>query len=245
MTILALIPARGGSKRIPGKNIKHLGDHPLIAYSIAAALQAETVDRTIVTTDAPDIARISRDYGAETPFLRPDAIAQDMSTDWEAFQHALQWLDENEGYRPDLIIHLRPTVPLRPPGLIDQAVQTLLQAPSADSVRSLIPFEPTPYKMWRMAADGFIKPVAEIPGLPEAYNMPGQKLPQAYLHSGHVDVIRWSVVMEKRSMTGQNIMPILVDPVYTGDIDTPDDWSQTEQRLNYLQRPYTQPIARS
>lgn len=242
--ILALIPARGGSKRIPDKNIKLLGAHPLLAYSVAAGLQAARVSRVIVTTDSPTIADIGRAYGAEVPFLRPSAISQDASTDLEAFHHALGWLAENENYRPDIVVHLRPTIPFRPPNLVDEAIEQLVNHPHAHSIRTLVPFSLTPYKMWRKVADGFIQPVAELPGLPEAHNFPAQQLPTTYLHSGHVDVMCWSVIMEQRSMTGQNVLPLFVDPHYTVDIDVPEDWQQAENLLKTLQLPYITPDER-
>ena len=115
MEILALIPARGGSKSIPRKNIRPLAGHPLIAYSIAAGRQSNLVTRTIVSTDDEEIARIARQYGAETPFLRPAEFAQDNTTDFPVFTHALSWLKEHEGYQPEIVVQLRPTSPIRPP----------------------------------------------------------------------------------------------------------------------------------
>ena len=113
--VLAIIPARGGSKGIPRKNIRPFAGYPLIAYSIAAGLQAKTVTRVIVTTDDDEIAEVARSYGAETPFLRPAELAQDLTTDLPVFQHALNWLASHEDYHPDVIVHLRPTSPVRPP----------------------------------------------------------------------------------------------------------------------------------
>jgi N-acylneuraminate cytidylyltransferase len=150
MEILALIPARGGSKSIPHKNIKLLAGHPLIAYSIAAAQQSRLVSRTIVSTDDDEIACTAQSYGAEAPFLRPEEYARDDSTDLPVFTHALHWLKEKEGYQPDLVVQLRPTSPLRPPDCIDQAVQVLLDHPDADAVRGVIPSAQNPYKMWHI-----------------------------------------------------------------------------------------------
>src|SRR5512140_3943973 len=111
---LAIIPARGGSKGIPRKNIRDVAGYPLIAYSIAAGLQARTVTRVIVSTDDEEIAAVAREWGAETPFLRPAEFAQDKTTDLPVFEHALKWLEEVEGYHPDVIVQLRPTSPIRP-----------------------------------------------------------------------------------------------------------------------------------
>jgi CMP-N-acetylneuraminic acid synthetase len=111
---LALIPARGGSKGIPRKNIKSFAGYPLIAWSIAAAKQSSLVTRVIVSTDDEEIAAVAREWGAETPFLRPDELAQDKTTDLPVFEHALKWLEDVEGYRPDIVVQLRPTSPFRP-----------------------------------------------------------------------------------------------------------------------------------
>ena len=135
---LALIPARAGSKSIPNKNIQPFHGHPLLAYSIAAAQQADSVSRVIVSTDSEEIAAIAREYGAETPFLRPTEFAQDDTEDFPVFEHALNWLAENEDYHPDIVVQLRPTSPVRPSGLIDQAIATLLDHRDADSLRGVV-----------------------------------------------------------------------------------------------------------
>src|SRR5512136_3026677 len=111
--VLALIPARGGSKSIPRKNIRLFAGRPLIAYSIAAGLAAETVTRLIVSTDDEEIAQIARKYGAETPFLRPTEISQDNTPDLPVFQHTLTWLADQEAYAPEIVVQLRPTSPFR------------------------------------------------------------------------------------------------------------------------------------
>ena len=108
--VLALIPARGGSKGLPGKNLRQLAGHPLIAYSIAAGLQAKMVDKVICSTDSHSTAKIAQQYGAEVPFLRPNEISQDLSPDIDFFQHAIAKLSET-GYRPDIIVQLRPSDP--------------------------------------------------------------------------------------------------------------------------------------
>ncbi len=127
--ILAIIPARGGSKGLPRKNIKSLGRHPLIAYSIAAGLSAEQVNRVIVSTDDQEIADRARDYGAEVPFIRPSEHARDETRDLPVFLHALDWFSENEGYQPDLVIQLRPTSPFRPEFLVDEAIKVIQENP--------------------------------------------------------------------------------------------------------------------
>ena len=149
--ILALVPARGGSKGLPHKNILPLGGHPLIAWSIAAGLQTETVSRVVCSTDDPEIAAVAARYGAEVPFLRPGELALDETLDLPVFQHALEWFEREEGWRADLVVQLRPTSPLRFPGQVDEAVRLLLSTPEATGVRSVIPAPANPFKMWLLA----------------------------------------------------------------------------------------------
>src|SRR6185503_17134341 len=136
---LALVPARGGSKGIPRKNIRNFAGYPLIAWSIAAAKQASGVTRVIVSTDDEEIASVAREYGAETPFLRPSELAQDQTTDLPVFEHALDWLEKNEGYQPEIVIQLRPTSPIRPNDCVNSAVKILLEHEDADCVRGVVP----------------------------------------------------------------------------------------------------------
>ena len=135
----ALIPARGGSKGIPRKNIRNFVGYPLIAWSIAAAKQASCVTRVIVSTDDEEIASVAREYGAETPFLRPSELAQDQTTDLPVFEHALDWLEKNENYKPEFVIQLRPTSPIRPQDCVDSAVRILMEHAEADCVRGVVP----------------------------------------------------------------------------------------------------------
>ncbi len=226
--VLALIPARGGSKGIPRKNIRLFAGHPLIAYSIAAGLQAETVTRVIVSTDDEEIAAIAREYGAEVPFLRPAHLALDETPDYPVFLHALRWLEEREGYRPDIIVQLRPTSPIRPRNLVDRGVRLLLEHPEADSVRAVVPSGQNPFKMWRIEDDGYMRPLLTVEGIPEPYNAPRQRLPQTFWQTGHLDVMWRRTLLEKGSMTGQRILPLLVEPRYTVDLDNPWDWERAE-----------------
>jgi YrbI family 3-deoxy-D-manno-octulosonate 8-phosphate phosphatase len=230
--VLAIIPARGGSKGIPRKNIRPFAGYPLIAYSIAAGLQAATVTRAIVSTDDEEIAEVARRFGAETPFLRPAELAGDRTLDLPVFQHALSWLAEHESYHPEVIVQLRPTTPLRPPDLVDRAVHILLEHPAADSVRGLTPAHQNPFKMWLMdGEDRPIRPLTTVPGIEEPYNAPRQVLPTAYAHTGLIDVIRLATILELNSMSGKTILPVMFDSGYDIDLDTPDDWRRAEERM--------------
>ncbi len=232
--VLAVIPARGGSKGIPRKNIRNFAGYPLIAYSIAAAKQAETVTRVIVSTDDEEIASVARHFGAETPFLRPAEIAQDKTLDLPVYQHALNWLAEHEGYHPEAVVQLRPTSPVRPRCLVDDAVNLLLEHSEADSVRGVVPAGQNPHKMWRIDPEsGQMHGLLEVEGIPEPYNAPRQVLPPVYWQTGHIDAIRPRAILEQNSMSGKVILPLMIDPRYTVDIDNPADWQRAEWLVYY------------
>ncbi len=226
---LALIPARGGSKGIPRKNIRLFAGYPLIAWSIAAAKQSSSVTRVIVSTDDPEIAAVAREHGAETPFLRPSELAQDHTTDLPVFEQALTWLEENEGYRPEIVVQLRPTSPIRPKDCVDNAVKILRAHADADCVRGVVPAGQNPHKMWRFAGEGQpMKPLLQVEGIAEPYNAPRQILPPIYWQTGHIDAIRVATIEQKKSLTGDVIYPLVIDPRYTVDIDNLSDWAKYE-----------------
>lgn len=225
--VLGLIPARGGSKTIPRKNILPLAGYPLIAYSIAAGLKANRINRLILSTDDQEIADIGEAYGAEVPFLRPEEHAQDQTPDLPVFQHALIWLSEHEGYTPDMVVQLRPTSPFRKVSHIDRAIKTLLDRPEADSVRSVCqPFQ-DPFKMWRIDDEGFMVPLLDT-AFDEPYNMPRQQLPEVYWQTGYVDAAWSKTILEKKSMTGDKILPLIIGPGEYVDIDSRADWKRAE-----------------
>jgi N-acylneuraminate cytidylyltransferase len=228
--VLAIIPARGGSKGLPGKNVYPFAGFPLISYSIAAALQADLVTRVIVSTDDEEIAFVAKEFGAEVPFIRPDEISQDHSLDIETFDHALRWLAENENYHPDYVVQLRPTSPLRPPELIDACITLMQKNPEAESIRGVVPAGQNPYKMWLMdEGTDFMNPLLKVEGLDESYNSPRQKLPKAFWQTGHIDVIRPHVILEKNQMSGWPILAYHIDPRYTVDIDNLETLKEAEQ----------------
>ena len=226
--VLAIIPARGGSKSIPRKNIKIFAGYPLIAFSVRAGLAAESVSRVIVSTDDDEIAEIGREFGADIPFLRPEELSRDDTPDLPVFQHALDWLRINEEYQPQMVVQLRPTSPFRRKEHINQAVWRLLERPEADSIRTVcIPFQ-NPYKMWRVDADGFMQPLITT-NITEPYNLPRQALPEVFWQTGYVDAAWKETILEKGSMTGESILPLVIGAEEWIDIDSPDDWSRAER----------------
>ncbi len=227
--ILTIIPARGGSKGIPRKNIRIFAGSPLIAWSIAAARQSKFVTRTIVSTDDEEIAVVARSFGAEIPFLRPAEFAQDQTTDLPVFKHALQWLAEHEDYHPEVVVQLRPTSPIRPRDCVDGAIKILLAHPDADCVRGVVPAGQNPHKMWRLpdGENAPMKNMLDVEGIDEPYNAPRQILPPIYWQTGHIDAIRTQTILNG-SMSGETIYPLVIDPRYSVDLDTLSDWSKYE-----------------
>ncbi|MGE3519678.1 MAG: HAD hydrolase family protein [Vicinamibacterales bacterium] len=241
--VVAIVPARGGSKSLPRKNIRSLGGVPLLSYSISAGLSARTVDRVIVSTDDQEIATLAREAGAEVPFLRPAALADDSTRDLPVFEHALEWLERHEGHVPEIVVQLRPTSPLRPPDCVDRAIDLLRGDPTADSVRAVVRASQHPYKMWTLQPDGGMAPLLDGAG-PEPFNRPRQELPAAYWQTGHVDAIRTSTIRDKASMTGGRVLALVIDGAYACDIDTEADLLEAEWMLGHMNGPLIRPAAR-
>jgi N-acylneuraminate cytidylyltransferase len=232
---VAIIPARGGSKGIPRKNIVPVGGRPLIAWSIEHGRTAKHVERVIVSTDDDEIARIARQYGAEVPFRRPQDLSGDTVLDLPVFEHALRWLAEQEGYRPDLIVHLRPTAPLRPAGQIDEMLELLESHPLADSVRSVSRPGPHPWRMFTIDETGYLRPLMQGAHA-TPYLLRRQDLPDVYWYNAVTDVTRRSTILEKHSMTGDRILPYVVDSRWVVDIDEPDDLVVANVKLDQFRK---------
>ena len=233
-TALGIIPARGGSKTVPRKNLKLLGGKPLIAWSIVAAQAARELDRCIVSTDDEEIAEVARSWGAEVPFLRPAEYARDDTPDLPVFQHALAWLAEHQGYRPAMVVHLRPTLPFREPRQIDEVVRRLRET-GADCVKSVYREEHHPHKMWRLR-DGRLLPYEDTPLWRQlGPDCPRQVLEPAWWSAGLVDAIRREVI-ERGSTVGEVVVPYPVDPEPCVDLDTEHDFVIAEVVLGLLRR---------
>ena len=230
--VIALIPARGGSKTILRKNLQRVGGHPLVGLAIRSAQRATTTQRVIVSTDDEEITTVARRYGAEVLFRRPAKLAGDLTPDWPVFRHALEWLMDHEGSSPEIVVHVRPTAPLRRPQDLDAAVRLLQAHPEADSVRSVSLASQHPRKMWRIVR-GCLVPWASSNGLREAYNLPRQRLETVYVHNGVVDAVRARTILRQRSMTGRRILPLVTAPEVSLDIDEPRDLRLAEHLLNH------------
>jgi N-acylneuraminate cytidylyltransferase len=225
----AVIPARGGSKSVPRKNVRVVGGKPLIAYTIEVARACKRVERVIVSTDDAEIASVARQYGAEVPFVRPAEFATDLATDLQVFQHALGWFAEHEGREPELLVHLRATAPLRPPQKIDEGIDLIRSRPDVDSLRAVELATQSPYKMWLMGDDGLLAPVVTGMSQPEHYNLPRQVLPLVYWQNGFLDIYRPSVIRERGLLCGERILPFVVDPII--DVDYEENVQRLEQVL--------------
>lgn len=229
--VLALIPARGGSKSIPRKNVVHVMGKPLIAHTIEAAKKSRRVSRIVVTTEDSEIAEIAKSYGAEVPFLRPVELAGDDSLDIEFHLHAIQWLAKHENYHADMIVNLRPTTPTRRWETIDRAIETFHAHPEADSLRSVQLASETPFKMWFVNEQGFMSPVfISAIGIREPFNYPRQKLPLVYWQNGYIDITKEGTLLKKNSTTGDLVLPFIVQED-TIDIDYEDEIEKVENKM--------------
>ncbi len=229
--ILALIPARSGSKSVVNKNIRLINGKPMIAYSIEHAKNSKYINRIIVTTDSEEYAAIAREYGAQTPFIRPAEYATDTALDIDVYRHALEWLRDEEGYEPDIVVQLRPTYPYRNPEDIDRMIEMMLEDDSVDAVRSVMENEVVPHKMWYVAEDGTMDPI--LKDIPEAYNMPRQQLPKTYYQNGNVDLLRPSNIWNYNSMTGRKIKGYVMSEMY--DVDTEADFARVAEYMKIKQ----------
>lgn len=240
--ILGVITARGGSKSIPKKSIALLGGYPLLYYTAEAAKRSRLITRLIISTDDTQIAEAARRYDIEVPFLRPGELAQDDTPDLPVFEHALGALGQAESYVPEVVVHLRPTTPLKSADDIDRGIRMILEHPKAESVRSVCAPAHSPFKMGTVDRQGFFRPILtrEFPDIferyREPYNMPRQLLPAIWRHSGYVDVIRRSTITETRSMSGTRILPLFFEEWRDVDIDSPRELAYAEYVIGSLRK---------
>lgn len=227
--IVSIIPARGGSKGVPKKNIKELKDHPLIAYSIKASQKSQLINRTIISTDSEEIAGIAKKYGAEIPFLRPVHLASDESTDYEFIEHALNWFQDNEGKKPDYLVQLRPTTPLRDPALIDKAITDILADDSYTSLRSVHQMSESAYKCFEVENSVLRCLCTHSPEIDSANNA-RQKFPTTFQANGYVDILKSTFIIQNKKLHGNKVYSYIT-PTVT-EIDTFDDFEYLEYQIN-------------
>jgi CMP-N,N'-diacetyllegionaminic acid synthase len=227
MKVLGLIPARGGSKGVPRKNVRLLGGKPLLVYSAESALQAKSLAKVVLSTDDEEIAEIGRQCGLEVPFLRPLELAQDNTPTLPVIQHALECL-EQRGEKFDALCLLQPTNPLRRAEDIDNCVELLREA-EADSVVSVLPVPHQYNPMWVYWRDkagriclssGDAEPISRR-----------QDLPAAYHRDGSVYVTRTSVITAQNSLYGLNVRGYVMNEAFSANIDSEEDWQAVEKRI--------------
>jgi len=228
MNIYTVIPARGGSKSIPKKNIRLLRGKPLIQYSIEYSLKCSLVTNTIVSTDSEEISEIACNCGAKVQFIRPVELAQDDTPDYPVIRHALDTLENLNNEKIDAIVLLRPTSPLRPPNLIERGVDILKQFSDVTSVRSVTLAKEHPYRQWIMY-DNYMKGYETK--VFETYNFPRQKLPEAYFQTGDLEIVRRRTLLGG-SVSGQKVAPLIIDRSEMLDIDEPSDLKLAEKKLH-------------
>lgn len=242
LEVLGIITARGGSKSIAKKSIAPCAGQPLMYYTIEAAKRAASITRLIISTDDEEMANYAKSQGVEVPFMRPSELAEDTTPDLPVFEHVLAEFKTRENYVPDVVVHLRPTTPLKKSSDIDKGIELLLSHAEAHSVRSICEPLHTPFKMYNIRQDGLLEPLLKnvFPDVfekyPEAYNMPRQLLPTVWRHSGYVDVIRPKVISEMHSMSGTNILPLQFEKWRDIDIDSPYELALAGEVIDQLHK---------
>ena len=223
--VIAIIPARSGSKSLIDKNIRLLSGHPLIAYSIAIVKLSQKIDRVIVSTNSQGYADIAKQYGAEVPFMRPDKYSTDAATDKGFLVHAMNWIKENEGRLPEYWVHLRPTTPLRSVEIVDSAINEIMQSQDATSLRSGHKAPESPLK-WFVKDNCYFKGLADG----EDYNLPKEAFKQVYIPDGFVDIVKSSFVMNNKEIHGDKMIGF-ESPVCT-EVDSLEEFEYIQYQLD-------------
>ena len=227
---VALIPARSGSERVPGKNVRELAGHPLLAYSIAAAQLSGVFDAVIVSTDSPEIAAVAERYGAEVPSLRPAEMASATSPDVEWIRHAIAELAA-DGRQFEIFSILRPTSPFRGPDTIARAFEALVAlGDRADSIRAVRPVREHPGKMWEIDGD-LMKPLLDQPEGVPFHSRQFKSLPSVYVQDSSLEIAWTTAITEQDSIAGERVAPFLTEGAEGFSIDYPDDWDLAEELI--------------
>ena len=233
--MLGVITARGGSEGLPGKNVKLLRGRPLIAYTIDAARQSGVFDRLILSTDDPEIAETARRLGCDVPFVRPADLARDDTPHLPVLQHAVRWLEEHDAYRPEFVMILQPTSPLRQPEHIGESLQ-LIRSSGADSVVSVtaVPTHVHPLRTLRIDHSGAA--TLFVTGEPVRNRINRrQEMPDAWAMNGAVYLFRRSLLFDAApSLYGDRCVAYIMPASFSVTIDDPDDWAQAEHAIERL-----------
>ena len=229
-TIVALIPARAGSKRVPDKNIRPLAGHPLIAYTVAAALSSEIFSDVIVSTDSEHYAEIVKYYGAEVPFLRPAELAGDQSPDIEWLRYTLSRLQE-AGRSYDCFSILRPTSPFRMPATIQRAWQEFSAQTGVDSLRAVEKCTQHPGKMWVVRGNRMMPLLPLGPAEQPWHSSQYPSLPEIYVQNASLEIAWSRVVLTDRTIAGNVVMPFFTTDYEGFDVNNEYDWQLAEHTV--------------
>lgn len=230
LPVVAIIPARSGSKGIKDKNLSSIGGYPLLAYSIIAAKLSKRIDRILLSTDSEQYAEIGKRFGAEVPFLRPAELSTDKSTDREFMVHAMEWVREYEEVLPEFWVHLRPTTPLRDPRHLDEAVANMESHPEATALRSAHPSPESPLKWFRRTEQGYLTALTSDDTNLDRFNLPRQAYPTVFIPDGYVDIVRSSFVLGTPFLHGDRVLGY-ESPQCT-EVDSPEELERLEFQLS-------------
>ena len=230
-TIVGLIPARSGSKRVPDKNIRLLAGHPVMAYTIAAALQSEIFSSVIVSTDSERYADIACYYGAEVPFLRPRELAGDVSPDIEWLEFTLKKLKE-DGRNFECFSILRPSSPFRLPETIERAWQAFLKEEGVDSLRAVEKCQQHPGKMWVIRGERMMPLLPLSPPQQPWHSSQYQSLPEVYVQNASLEIAWTRVVFNERTIAGNVLMPFFTKEYEGFDVNNFYDWKLAEHLVS-------------
>lgn len=229
-SVMAIIPARSGSKGIRDKNLAKLGGYPLLAYSIVAARLARRVDRVIVSTDSEHYADVARRYGAEVPFLRPVEFSGDHSVDLEFMTHAMTWARDCEGHLPEFWMHLRPTTPVRDPAHLDAAAEMLQSNPDATALRSAHRSPESPFKWFRRNTEGYLTALTTDDTSLDRFNLPRQSYSDVFIPDGYVDIVRSSFVLATSLLHGHKVLAFESPPCT--EVDSAEELDRLDFQLS-------------
>ena len=222
MEVLGLIPARSGSQRVKNKNIRLLNGKPLIYYTIKAAIDSKLISRVLVTTDSEEIQKFALKNGVEAPFLRPIEISGEFSTEYQFHKHALEYLNNKEGYKPDIIVNLYPTSPFRKPETIDSAIRIYIENIEFDSLRSIVKCKEHPYKMWVKEGIG-LRPFIITDDSSE-HTLSYQLLPEVFIQNASIYICKYETIEILKSTVGNKVLSFEMDEIESLDINQEIDF---------------------
>ena len=228
--VVAIIPARSGSKSVKDKNIITLSGFPMISYSIAAAKLSKFISRVIVSTDSIKYAEIVKKFGAEAPFIRPSEIATDQSGDIDFFKHLIHYLNEHEGYCPKYFVHLRPTTPLRKPDIIDKAIEKILDLEDYTALRSGHKAPESPLKWFKMGDKNQFISIMNSTDHNEYSNLPKESFEDIYIPNGYVDIVKSTQISETNTLHGNKVFGFETSPCI--EIDSESELDYINYQMN-------------